>query len=50
MLLNKIHASRVGEKSTETRGLTFDIPAYTQCTSTTLLHFKHLLLYSNNDC
>ena len=28
MFLNKTSASRVGEKGTETRGLTSDIPTY----------------------
>ena len=48
--LNKNHTSRVGEKRTETRGLTSDIPTYNTAHFTTLLYFEHMLLYFNNDC
>ena len=41
MFLNKKHASRVGETSTETRQLTSDIPTYT-------VHVQHSVLLQAN--
>ena len=39
--LDKNHASRIGEKSTQTRQLISDIPTYDTVHFYNLLHFEH---------